>query len=373
MRRTLLYLFFVWFCIGSIQSQELTHITIETLVAGGLKDSLNIDQQKKVQSLTLTGSMDKDDFYFIRDHLKALRKLDMKEVDVDTIPKESFSDMFNLKQIFLPKSLTYIASYAFNGIGGTIYISGLFPQLGSKAMDSYLRVMVSDDNEYCCFKNGNVYSSDGKFFYYCNTSCLGWNGEDVFLCEVLEGVEVIATRSFDNAFLRRIVFPSSLKRIESNAFENTKGNAYVGHDSGPEYLFFKSPEPPVLADNVFTENDLFGSFYIHVPCREKYLSSDAQWSFFYKIVEEGENWPPPSSVSSEKKSSPLHITCKDSSLFLHGVKEISKVDVISSDGVLIQTYSLSGMDVELPVSISGLIYLRVSFLDSENIVVKILR
>ena len=65
--------------------QAQTTLTIET-TPGELKNVMTQEQIQSVEDLTLTGGMNKEDFYFIRDQLVKLKSINIKQIEVDTIP-----------------------------------------------------------------------------------------------------------------------------------------------------------------------------------------------------------------------------------------------------------------------------------------------
>ena len=71
MKKSILFISTMLACI-TMQAQ--TTLTIET-TPGELKNVMTQEQIQSVEDLTLTGGMNKEDFYFIRDQLVKLKSI----------------------------------------------------------------------------------------------------------------------------------------------------------------------------------------------------------------------------------------------------------------------------------------------------------
>ncbi|MDE6300252.1 MAG: C10 family peptidase [Muribaculaceae bacterium] len=94
--------------------------------AGTLQDLLTENEAATVVDLTLFGSMNANDFAFIRDRMK-LNRLDISQVYIaavgsnpaNAIPAKAFSGYRSLKTIILPSNITTFKSGCFNNTGLT--------------------------------------------------------------------------------------------------------------------------------------------------------------------------------------------------------------------------------------------------------------
>lgn len=269
MKKRFTLFFFLFSFTISMSGQENT-LSLD-IKAGGLESAIDQEQWLKVYELILTGSMNDADFYFIRDRLRTLKKLDMKNVQVDTIPVKALYEHQNMNEVILPEEVKYIGDSALYTVGWRTVVTGKFPQLGVRSLGY---VIVSEDNEYCKAVDDLICSLDGKILYFAN-----------YPIELVipEGIEHIASRTFDNAAIINITFPSTLKSIREDAFSNIRRNGITGYPYDDDNLFtFTSSTPPELQGNVFTD-EVFSSFKLVVPDRgsvDAYKEANAQWSNF---------------------------------------------------------------------------------------------
>lgn len=393
--KTAITLFWIWLLSFPVllSAQELTHVTIENLVAGGLKDSLNADQQKSVQSLILTGSMNKDDFYFIRDHLKGLNELDMEEVDVDTIPEKAFwqGDFFDFdpnksylafSKVILPKSLIFIGDKAFFSaikFGCKLIITGSFPSLGDRVFDClhyddfndrYYNLIPSDDNPYCKILDGDIYSTDGKVIYY-----------GIYPYKILDGTEEIAPRAFCERRIDNVYIPASVKKIGDKAFANIEQPFMVvaAQDTyfAPSIVCYCT-DLPQLGKSVFNhDGSKDWSFDLYVPDKvvEKYLSA-LQWNEFdgiYGLSQFEPYRPDLSNVENVKKDS-FRISYYSDRLDVESSQVIDKIEVLNLNGQIIYQKKISDTKgnvffIDLEPSVIGI--LKVTYVSGKEEYAKI--
>lgn len=349
MKRFLFYYVFACFC-GFLPSQELNHITIENLVAGGLKDSLNIEQQKNVQSLTLAGSMNADDFYFIRDHLMVLRELDMKEVKTDTIPEKAFCNKKwkddGFSKVVLPKSLKHLANESFSGALNyhcIIYITGVFPSMGSFVFakelpdihySNYILLPV-EDNPYCKISNGGIYSTDGKVIYY-----------GIRPYNILQGTKEIAPRAFYGKVIDNVYIPASVQKIGDEAFANIEHpdfpmNGIQGKYIPPSIACYCT-QLPQLGENVFnhTESKHWNfDLYVSDESVEKYKST-SQWNEFENIYSLSQFEPYLLGIKNAKEKS-FSIQYYSDRLEVESSQLINKIELLNMNGQIIYQKKIS--------------------------------
>ncbi|KAB2829430.1 MAG: leucine-rich repeat domain-containing protein [Paludibacter sp.] len=111
MKKTHLLLFVLSFSgIVTAQLSKTVDIT-----AGGLSAALTSSEKATVTELIITGSMNSNDFYQIRNYMPLLNKLDMSAVSVANrvINSSAFESKTSLVEVVLPSNLKSIDEYAF--------------------------------------------------------------------------------------------------------------------------------------------------------------------------------------------------------------------------------------------------------------------
>ena len=351
MKRYLTF-YILFLSLFALNAQEVK-LTIET-TAGGLKDAMTEEQRETVTDLTLTGSMNDADFYFIRDNIVQLISLNMEKVKVDTIPEKAFYKS-GIQKFVIPEDRVYVKCYAFKTsyeMRGTVFIIGHFPKIESHVFDNnYLE--ISDDNPYCKMDiySGGVYSLDGKIFYYFGTS--GY-------LDIEEGTEIIESFAFDSKYIESVSFPSTLKLIKTNAFYEIKPLYYNGVTQDLRFISYASI-PPVLEKNAFN-GDQFSKFDLFVPSgkTEDYKQADLQWSKFNSIVDGDPN------LSSVEKHSlqTLFVSEGSSGLIIHSQKQLMQIQVNALSGENYYQSNVQGTEASIPAINGKNIYvLKVIFED----------
>ena len=189
--------------------------------AGHLKDAIIAagKDYTQLRNLKITGQVNKNDFYFIRDEMTALQSLNMKEMEIVPtdgkyrIPERAFADKSTLFRIILPDKLHIIGSEAFSNCSN---LSG--------------SLMIPE---------GVTEIEDGAFL-----SCRGYNGtlslpstlerigfqafcDTGFTCELKfpEAVTYIGGYAFfqDYNLYGEIRFPSKLEHLGLGVFEGCSG------------------------------------------------------------------------------------------------------------------------------------------------------
>ena len=332
--------------------------------AGELKSSFTKEQLQCVQYLSVSGNMDGNDLSLIRNDMPALKYVDLRDVDLDTIPAKAFYDNKSIKTFRLPLHIKYLEDYSFYDYYLILSISGQYPRLGENVK---ARILLSPDNRYCQTINGCIYSMDGKIMYH-------FNNQD-FVVGIEEGTEVIASRAFERLALRYIQFPSTLLKIEDNVFKD----AYDTNCTGgvfhyfPLCMNFRSQLPPSLAKDVFGTDRYTRSCYIWVPSnsRKLYKEADPQWSLF-EIYEDGEQGPDTGINVLSREGLTAHMV--GSSLIMKGEQAIIHVSVFDSLGKVIFRESCNDPEVSVPFDgmSQGIYYVRVTYADATCKTVKVI-
>ena len=356
MKKSILFISTMLACI-TMQAQ--TTLTIET-TPGELKNVMTQEQIQSVEDLTLTGGMNKEDFYFIRDQLVKLKSIDMKQIEVDTIPVKAFFDK-ELRSIVLPIHIKYIDEDAFENTSGKIYLTGLYPKRA--AYIGRTAFILSDDNTYCKETENGIFSSDGKTLYE------AFQNHELYF---EEGLEIIETYAFVNVGVRDYRFPKTLKVIKEKAFYNLDWLIPVSFmDYSDPTIIMKAKEPPVLGDNAFVMSDeQYCEYPLSVPegCIEIYRNADPQWKIFR--IREGDQPQGIESVSNPN----LSIIRSGNSWILNGEKNISKIEVFSTIGAIIFSTKCNDTQVEIPMGKTcEVVYARILYADNTTEVIKLIK
>jgi hypothetical protein len=345
--------------LACITMQAQTTLTIET-TPGELKNVMTQEQIQSVEDLTLTGGMNKEDFYFIRDQLVKLKSIDMKQIEVDTIPVKAFFDK-ELRSIVLPIHIKYIDEDAFENTSGKIYLTGLYPKRA--AYIGRTAFILSDDNTYCKETENGIFSSDGKTLYE------AFQNHELYF---EEGLETIETYAFVDSYLYDYRFPESLKLIKEHAFYNTFWDFPIGgfYPYPDPTIIMKAKVPPILGENAFVMSDSYSEYPLSVPkgCVESYRNADPQWKIFR--IREGDQPQGIDSVSSPN----LSIIRSGNSWILNGEKNISKIEVFNTIGAIIFSTKCNDTQVEIPMGkTSEVVYARVLYADNTTEVIKLIK
>ena len=344
--------------LACITMQAQTTLTIET-TPGELKNVMTQEQIQSVEDLTLTGGMNKEDFYFIRDQLVKLKSINMKQIEVDTIPVNALFGK-ELETIVLPIHIKYIDENALN-TNARIYLTGPYPKRA--AYIGGISFILSNDNIYCKKTENGIFSSDGKILY---------EAFENYKLYFEEGLEIIETYAFVNVGVRDYRFPKTLKVIKEKAFYNLDWLIPVSFmDYSDPTIIMKAKEPPVLGENAFVMSDeQYCEYPLSVPegCIEIYRNADPQWKIFR--IREGDQPQGIESVSNPN----LSIIRSGNSWILNGEKNISKIEVFNTIGALIFSTKCNDTQVEIPMGkTSEVVYARVLYADNTTEVIKLIK
>ena len=98
-----------------VLNEDLVSVTIEE---GETLEEVLISQQKNIDSifnLQISGTINEEDYYFMRDKMFSLMYLDLTDVLTTEIPNDVFKNKRSLKKVILPKDLKIIGNSAFHG------------------------------------------------------------------------------------------------------------------------------------------------------------------------------------------------------------------------------------------------------------------
>ncbi|MBO7266069.1 MAG: leucine-rich repeat protein [Alistipes sp.] len=175
-------------------------------------DRLEMDVTK-IKNLKLTGAIDHNDYYFMRDNMTSLMRLNLKEVEskidgVYKIPDSAFGGKTTLIKCVLPDKLERIEGSAFNNtsLTGTL----LLPE-GVKYVTGFEGTKISNVQ----FPS-TLEAIGGSAFSSCSA----------LMCELSlpHSLKIIDNSAFRYSAIRgNLVLPEGLEHIGSFAFDNCSG------------------------------------------------------------------------------------------------------------------------------------------------------
>ena len=190
------------------------YVVVNCPTAGGLKDAIAAAKldYTKVTNLKITGEINYVDFYFMRDSMKALEALNMKDVKIidDIIPDRAFLNT-KINYIVLPDKLKKIENDAFCSC----------PLLGSLNIPEGVEVI-----EVNAFRSTKL---DGTLTLPSTLKKIGeWAFQSTPFTGKLtlpEGLEIIEHNAFGycKGFYGELHLPNSLKSIGYEAFLDCSG------------------------------------------------------------------------------------------------------------------------------------------------------
>lgn len=136
--------------MASHEATAKEYIVINVEKAGTLKECITAANKDytKLQNLKITGEINAEDFYFMRDEMSKLQSLSLKEVKIkestktynenkdDVIPYDAMREKKTLMHLILPQKLSKIEKCAFSqcsSLTGSLYIPEGVKEIGSSA------------------------------------------------------------------------------------------------------------------------------------------------------------------------------------------------------------------------------------------------
>ena len=336
-------------CMAQNSGSVNTHVKVHAGEAA-LEALLTEEQKEKVVHLTVTGTLQDEDYAFLRGGLLGqLDTLDLRDAEIDTLPAHAFEDLYCYKKesvrVILPVGLKHVRDKAFcsNTHSCVFELTGKYPTLGEDIFTKDFiyaepRMEVSSDNKYCTMVEGAIYSSDQTILHYPNYD---WR-EPVYGGKIVEGTKVISANAYENrAWEYQWIFtiPASVDSIGDRAFASFQ---IATPDMPVDFRYFRmvceSSTPPRLGRDVFytMENPYWGLFYVneatlYVPDGSvgAYKTTEG-WSQFKKIK-----------GISELKPISVALVAHDPAL---SVKDVGGCYMLNSSIVMeqVELYSISG-------------------------------
>ena len=205
------------------------YIVIES-EAGKLKETIKVANKdfRELQNLKITGEINAEDFYFMRDSMDRLQALNIKEVRIigmdrsddwgvkiedDVIPVSAFQQKTSLRSVVLPDCLKRIRSYAFGECKAL---------MGSLIIPEGVTMIEEGAFQWCMGLRGVlVLPSTLEYigvnaFYYC-----GFTGE----LKLPNNLKYIGDQAFCSCenFMGSLILPENLCDLGSSAFADCYG------------------------------------------------------------------------------------------------------------------------------------------------------
>ncbi|MDD4968237.1 MAG: leucine-rich repeat protein [Paludibacter sp.] len=251
------------FIIGQAQVSK----TINVPTAGTLSTLLTATELSTITDLTVSGSIDAQDFKTMRDNMPVLAKLDIARTSIadysgvngtvtgniyyrnGEIPAYAFSGKVSLKSIVLPAEISVIEDYAFNGC------SGLTGTINFPYSEYYSVNYIGQ----CAFKN-----------------CSGLTGK----FKLPTGVSAIHYGTFIGCTgITELIIPSTVYWIDPSPFSGCTGLKKM-------VSFINDLYSPGYYDPYFVNGLTTSSCILYVPIGKKSTySAHTQWQKFTNIVE----------------------------------------------------------------------------------------
>lgn len=183
------------------------NLNIDVDAPGSLGDKIlaQTENLADVNRLTITGTLNEEDLYSIKNRLPNLVEIDLSGVNMPVMNSEMFSNRKALEKIVLPKNLREISSYVLNGCVSleTVYFSDSLRIIGNDAFNG------SDKLKEIIVPEGVVEIGDRAF-----ADCEGL--EVLHLPSTLKTVSSSLASGCDK--LKEILLPEGIEEIQSDAF-----------------------------------------------------------------------------------------------------------------------------------------------------------
>lgn len=205
-------------------------ITVNLMMPGTLEGRLRIQivDPANVNKLKITGEMNDDDWVYIKKtNMPNMYSLDLSEVTNTSIPAQQFQSHTYLVDVVLPKGITTIGDYAFEGscLSGDFSMPSSLVQIGNYAFKGTKIGNVSLTSNVTI---GNYAFNNSKLKSITLSKCTSIGQYAFADCSNLSGsyqlhsqLTAIPDYAFQNcSSLESIELPTTLKTIGNAAFQN---------------------------------------------------------------------------------------------------------------------------------------------------------
>lgn len=376
------------FVIASLHSVLFAQSEVRASVCVGderLDNLLTEEQKNSVTHLTVTGTLQDDDYACLRTMLrKSLVELGLHEADIDTIPAHALEmeEDVVLKKIILPAKLRHLGDSSLlirrfdNTL--TLVLSGEYPTLGKNVFNywheySNVYIEVSSDNKFCKEEDSGVYSADGTVFYHPNWRHDDWDYEYIKYT-IHDGVKTIsggAFEGFSNNPESHLIIPATVDSIGDRTFalyHTPVPTGYWPYVSWPR-IYCMSLVPPALGKDVFEsiQNELL----VIVP--EESLALYKATEGWNQLKIRTENNLSGSAVEEINADSRIVLSDCGTHYRVSSSAGIKHAELYSVDGAVIMNESGFGtaMNIDKSLLVRPYTLLRISYEDGTKEMVKL--
>ena len=282
------------FYFYSFEQKNTFDVALEN--GGELIDKITIENLPEVYRLKIRGKVNGTDILTIR-KMTSLQFLDLKEAEIidggesyyetyttsaNQIGAYFFSGNSNLKEVFLPNSITTIGDNAFPSNVTSICLPPTVANIGRDALSYIDRLFITDLSAYCkCnFKDG----IHGHLLFL--------NGKMVTDIVIPDDVTTIPDYAFYNCRkISSVTLHDKVTHIGIYAFYKISDNGYGQFESYDRYYGIikevnsMNTTPPEIEENTFS-NKIYENATLYVPtgCRNIYWLHPG-WEKFINIKE----------------------------------------------------------------------------------------
>lgn len=332
---------------GEAVGEALDYTTGNSIMledAGSLAALLDNGKDLRLEHLTITGSMNGDDFRFLRLMLGApsqtdpiessVTSVDLSDVKIvegggpydggrftvaDELSTGIFADCKSLQNILLPITATKMARDAFANCPSLkkllipAEVGELLPSTGCTSLEA---IEVSPANQYYMSFDGVLFNAAGseilwfpigkmgEFHLPETITTIGENaffGTNITTLYIPSTVTAISRGAFAGSALTDISLPDNLTNVSEGMFQNCtnlstvhlgKSTEYVGNyvfdGTAIKNLYVGAAIPPFAADEAFVNGagSITDACVLHVPTGSKAVyRNNSKWGRFYKIEE----------------------------------------------------------------------------------------
>ncbi len=397
MRKIFITTILVLCAICGMRAQSDT-VTVHVDGTASLESLMEDYDECSIRYLSITGNLSEDDYAYIRNNiLKSLKVLDLKNAEIDSLPKNAFnctleytsSEYMPKTQIILPNILEYVSDNAIalkknRWEPSTFVITGQYPKFADYYWrNSYPEIIlrVSENNLYCKEvemiheyyewepMNVRFICSSDTTILYCQDYCSIYG--------VVEGVRIISSSAFENRIIGEgqvTYLPSTLDSIGNRAFYNVDMIVSTCCGPGISHLVCMAVNPPKLGEEVFGER-YTGSVYLYVPDESIDLYKNTEgWKNFVKIRPMSRYYPIKGDIKENaKRPSTIEVKYNEDGCVLQLSKPSSRVMVYDVDGTQILNKKITSQAIQLNKSLLNKPYSLavIAFTDGTTEVVKL--
>lgn len=224
--------------LNSHGGEARQYFVVNLTEAGTLESALAAANKNpdKIRNLKITGKVNANDYYYMRDHMAILEAVNMKETeyqgDTPIIPDNAFNNKSTLVYFVFPDDVTSIGNNAFKGtnLSGALIVPSNVTRIGSTSFagtkitsvqfSSVLEEIGDSAFSGCSSLTGSLLLPESLLSLGSSSfAACSFNGN----LELSPKLQIIKGYCFKEAgnFVGGLTIPPMVKTIENNAFYNT--------------------------------------------------------------------------------------------------------------------------------------------------------